>query len=309
MSAFRDLRSAAGLTISDASQLLGIDLIKIAAYENGELALRPRELQILRGLAKVAPKKPSRHDCESDIGPTGVLGVSRSVTNNAGLNRPRERTLENPLITGNDAVTETQVANVDGAQTALGLPAKRNDIVAPRRNRHSNLMRATHSEPKKETAVSDRPSYRVLCGDALELLKGLPTASVDMCMTSPPYWGHREYDVSGIGQEPTHDAYVNGLCNILQEVKRVLKEKGSLWLNIGDSYKAKSVVGIPWRVALRMIDHHDWILRNDVIWNKVKGAPDNSRWPAPGSEDTELGVFMGPEVSHGETKIYAGVQA
>lgn len=96
-------------------------------------------------------------------------------------------------------------------------------------------------------------------------------------MTSPPYWGHREYDVHGIGQEPTQDKYIRALCAVLQEVKRVLRAKGSLWLNIGDTYDAKSLVGIPWRVALCLIDRDGWILRNDVIWNKIKGGPDNSR--------------------------------
>jgi DNA modification methylase len=64
---------------------------------------------------------------------------------------------------------------------------------------------------------------------------------------------------------------------IIGEVKRVLKPTGSFWLNIGDTYHKKSLAGIPWRVALAMIDKQNWILRNSVIWNKVKGAPDNSK--------------------------------
>jgi site-specific DNA-methyltransferase (adenine-specific) len=125
-------------------------------------------------------------------------------------------------------------------------------------------------------APSTMPSYRVLCGNARDVLEKLPSESVDTCMTSPPYWGHREYEVKGIGQEPTYGAYVNALCDVLQEVRRVLKPEGSLWLNIGDSYDAKTLIGIPWRVALQLVDQGGWILRNDVIWNKVKGSPDNS---------------------------------
>lgn len=96
-------------------------------------------------------------------------------------------------------------------------------------------------------------------------------------MTSPPYWGHREYDVAGVGHEPDYAAYIRTLSAIFTEVKRVLKAEGSFWLNIGDSYDAKSLVGIPWRVALHLVDQDGWMLRNDVIWNKVKGSPDNSR--------------------------------
>jgi DNA modification methylase len=129
---------------------------------------------------------------------------------------------------------------------------------------------------RKTTAFLSAPRFQVLCGGALQILRTLPAGSADMCMTSPPYWGHREYDVHGIGQEETYTAYVLALCEILEEVKRVLRPQGSLWLNIGDSYDAKCQVGIPWRVALHMIDHDGWILRNDVIWNKVKGSPDNS---------------------------------
>jgi site-specific DNA-methyltransferase (adenine-specific) len=138
--------------------------------------------------------------------------------------------------------------------------------------------RMTSILPKNPVrSPSAQPSYRVLCGDALEVLRGLPSGSVDACMTSPPYWGHREYEVEGIGQEATYEEYVSRLYAVLQEVKRVLKDEGSLWLNIGDTYQSKSLTGVPWRVALRLMDVGGWILRNDVIWNKIKGSPDNSR--------------------------------
>ncbi len=116
-----------------------------------------------------------------------------------------------------------------------------------------------------------------LCGDSLDVLKRFPDESVDMCMTSPPYWGQREYDVPGLGLEEKWEAYVDNLCAILDQVQRVLKPQGSLWLNLGDTYQDKSLIGIPWRVALRLVDAHGWTLRNDIVWNKLKGAPDNSK--------------------------------
>lgn len=105
----------------------------------------------------------------------------------------------------------------------------------------------------------------------------MPAGTVDMCITSPPYWGHREYDTDGVGQERGFPAYIANLVAILMQVRRVLKPQGSLWLNLGDTYRDKSLTGIPWRVALQLIDEQGWTLRNDVIWNKVKGAPDNSK--------------------------------
>ncbi len=96
-------------------------------------------------------------------------------------------------------------------------------------------------------------------------------------MTSPPYWGKREYGNGGIGLEGAHSEFVANLTAVIAEVKRVLKPTGSLWLNIGDTYQNKGLVGIPWRVAFHLIDKQGWTLRNNIIWNKVKGGPDNTK--------------------------------
>jgi DNA modification methylase len=119
-----------------------------------------------------------------------------------------------------------------------------------------------------------RPLF--LCGDSLATLKELPSDSIDFCMTSPPYWGQRQYSSGGIGLEEKYQDYITYLLNIFKEVQRVLKPMGSFWLNLGDTYENKSLVGIPWRVAIAMTDQQGWVLRNNVVWNKVKGGPDNS---------------------------------
>lgn len=113
-------------------------------------------------------------------------------------------------------------------------------------------------------------------GDSLRVLRALPAGSFDCCMTSPPYWGQRQYAATGIGLEANYRQYICDLLLICDEIKRVLKPAGSFWLNIGDSYDDKRLLGIPWRVAIELTDNHAWILRNDVIWNKVKGGPDNA---------------------------------
>jgi len=80
-------------------------------------------------------------------------------------------------------------------------------------------------------------SARILCGDCLDVIKTLPAESVNCCVTSPPYWGLRDYGVDGqIGLEETPDAYVSRLVEVFREVRRVLKDDGTLWLNLGDSY-------------------------------------------------------------------------
>jgi len=114
-----------------------------------------------------------------------------------------------------------------------------------------------------------------LAGDALEVLKEIPDESIDCCITSPPYWNKRQYANGGIGLESTFTEYVEQLLRVFREVRRILKPTGSFWLNIGDSYYKKSLLNIPWRVSIRLTDE-GWILRNTVIWNKVKGGLDNT---------------------------------
>lgn len=116
-----------------------------------------------------------------------------------------------------------------------------------------------------------------ILGDSLKTLASFPSDCVDCCMTSPPYWGQRAYSGGGIGLEATYVGYLENLLAIVAEVKRVLKPTGSLWLNIGDAYQHKSLLGIPWRTALAMTDQQGWTLRNSVIWNKIKGGPDNAK--------------------------------
>lgn len=120
------------------------------------------------------------------------------------------------------------------------------------------------------------PRHRLIRGDALTVLRGMPDASADMAMTSPPYWGQREYSEPGIGHEPTAAEFADSLLEIFAELKRVLKPTGSFWLNLGDGYANKGLMGIPWRVALRMIDDQGWTLRNEVVWNKIKGGLDTA---------------------------------
>ena len=122
-----------------------------------------------------------------------------------------------------------------------------------------------------------RVSPLFVLGDALAVLREFPSDIFDCCMTSPPYWGKREYASSGIGLERDYKDFIRNLSAVCLEIKRVLKPAGSFWLNIGDSYAGKNLVGIPWRIAIELMDEQGWILRNNVIWNKIKGGPDNTK--------------------------------
>lgn len=139
-------------------------------------------------------------------------------------------------------------------------------------------------------------------GDALAVLRTLPDASVDCCVTSPPYLGLRDYGTEGqYGLEASPAEYVETMRALFSEVRRVLADDGTLWLNLGDSYASgsrssyantgkaagrvsssrptssipgKNLLGIPWRVAFALQDD-GWILRNDIIWSKPNAMPES----------------------------------
>jgi DNA modification methylase len=101
---------------------------------------------------------------------------------------------------------------------------------------------------------------------------------VDTVITSPPYWRQRRYaDPAALGGEGSVREYIAALLPVFAEVRRILKETGSFWLNLGDAYERKNLCGIPWRTAIALQDAGGWTLRNEVIWHKLKGGPDNAR--------------------------------
>lgn len=147
-------------------------------------------------------------------------------------------------------------------------------------------------------------NYKILKGDCIKSLKTLDDESVNCCVTSPPYWGLRDYGESDqLGLEETPEEYVNNMVKVFSEVKRVLTKDGTLWLNLGDSYagncsrtssgragmgkeregiylrlgdglKSKDLVGIPWRVAFAL-QADGWYLRQDIIWHKPNPMPES----------------------------------
>ena len=155
------------------------------------------------------------------------------------------------------------------------------------------------------------PSARIINADVLDGLRSLDDSSVHCCVTSPPYWGLRDYGHAGqIGLEPTPEAYVARMVEVFREVRRVLRDDGTCWVNLGDSYaqsevrnrngendefhrpcrdgvaqtgrkmqhglKPKDLVGIPWRVSFAL-QADGWWLRQDIIWHKPNPMPESVR--------------------------------
>jgi DNA modification methylase len=154
-------------------------------------------------------------------------------------------------------------------------------------------------------------TLRILNGDCRDVLRTLPDKSVQCCVTSPPYFGLRDYGVDGqIGLEATPDDFVSAMIQVFGSVRRVLRDDGTLWLNLGDSYNAynggagpssklsrgaqttqrphlpsgfglkvksakpKDLLGIPWRVAFAL-QADGWYLRSDIIWHKPNPMPES----------------------------------
>jgi DNA modification methylase len=114
---------------------------------------------------------------------------------------------------------------------------------------------------------------KILLGDARVALNEIPPACVDTIVTSPPYYRQRDYDDRRqVGIEKTAEGYVASLVEIMAECSRVLKDTGTLWLNIGDKYQKKRLLGMPWRVALAL-GEAGWNLRSDIIWHKPNAMP------------------------------------
>jgi|SRR5450755_467660 DNA modification methylase len=147
------------------------------------------------------------------------------------------------------------------------------------------------------------PTAQLHVGDARDVLATMPDESADCIVTSPPYWGKRDYGVAGqYGHEPGPAAYVETLRAVFREARRVLADRGTCWLNLGDSYSAgggaatglhaylgnsltghrapgmatKNLLGLPWRVALALQDD-GWILRNAIVWHKPNAMPESVR--------------------------------
>lgn len=116
-------------------------------------------------------------------------------------------------------------------------------------------------------------SVNILNGDCRDVLKTLPDQSVNCIVTSPPYFGLRDYGVDGqIGLEQTPAGFVAELVAVFREARRVLRDDGTLWLNLGDSYVNKNRMMIPARSAMALQDD-GWVLRDEIVWHKPRTTP------------------------------------
>lgn len=191
--------------------------------------------------------------------------------------------------------------------------------------RHQSLLAVTESLPVPSTLeIRAKPDAITLIGDCRQLLPTLESESIQCCVTSPPYWGLRDYDhPEQIGAESSPEIYVQDLVAVFREVRRVLRKDGTLWLNVGDGYarnggtgncgpnavvgntrkliqkrnckvpsvwglKDRDLMGLPWRVAFAL-QSDGWILRSRITWIKKTAMPESVKnRPTNATEDVFL---------------------
>lgn len=122
-----------------------------------------------------------------------------------------------------------------------------------------------------------QPETRIIAGDCVAGMARLPAACAHAVITSPPYWNLRDYGADGqIGREHSAAEYVARMVEVFDGVRRVLRDDGTLWLNIGDTYRGGQLCGIPWRLAFALQDA-GWRLRQEIIWSKPSPMPESVR--------------------------------
>ena len=207
---------------------------------------------------------------------------------------------------GHDIVSDDVQQMLYGLLPVAGVPELPNESPRISGSRDIAYLRDARSYNHLPSLVCSDNLSAVVTGDSAEVLRYIPESSIQSCITSPPYWSLRDYGITGqIGLEHRVSEYISNLVVIFDRVRRALRDDGTLWLNIGDSYtsggrtwrapdkknpvramdvrpatpeglKPKDLIGVPWRLAFALQDA-GWYLRADIIWNKPNCQPESVR--------------------------------
>ena len=241
----RQLRLESGKRQKDLAKAIGVDVPAYSRYEHGER--RPKRNQVLR-LARIFKTDPD------ELVAMWLADEAYSHIANDKM-ATRAATLLQEMLSGEEAVDAP-------ASEAQDTAAQHDDKPAVARNMVSKLGRSL------------MPHY--VAGDAATVMATIEDESIDCIVTTPPYWRRRTQGTESI-TATTKEEFVAELLQTMAQAWRVLKPKGSLWLNMGDDTTDGFVQGIPWRVLLQMMDAQGWRLVNEVVWNKTTTSPQGSQ--------------------------------
>lgn len=237
----KQLRLSSGKLQKDLAKAIGVDVPAYSRYEHGER--RPKREQVLR-LARIFKTDPD----ELVAAWLADEAYSRIAHDKMAT---RAATLLGEMLTG-DAPQVDEDAN------------KPKDIT------DDNVVRDMVSRMGRSVMP------HMVQGDAATVMRRIESESIDCIVTTPPYWRRRHQGTESISAT-TADDYIKEILEAMAQAWRVLKPKGSLWLNLGDDTTDGFVQGIPWRVLLPMMDKQGWQLVNEVVWNKTTTSPQGSQ--------------------------------
>ena len=241
----RQLRLESGKRQKDLAKAIGVDVPAYSRYEHGER--RPKRNQVLR-LARIFKTDPDE---------LVAMWLADEAYSHIAIDKmaTRAATLLQEMLSGEEAVDAP-------ASEAQDTAAQHDDKPAVARNMVTKLGRSL------------MPHY--VAGDAATVMATIEDESIDCIVTTPPYWRRRTQGTESI-TATTKEEFVAELLQTMAQAWRVLKPKGSLWLNMGDDTTDGFVQGIPWRVLLQMMDAQGWRLVNEVVWNKTTTSPQGSQ--------------------------------
>ena len=240
----KQLRIESGKKQKDLAKAIGVDVPAYSRYEHGER--RPKREQVLR-LARIFKTDPNE---------LVAMWLADEAYSHIAHDKmaTRAATLLSGMLEG-EASAEGQSPDTPAPQAAPAGPVVKHGLVA-------SLGRSV------------MPHYEQ--GDAATVMQRIEDESIDCIVTTPPYWRRRSHGTESI-TATTKEVFVNELLQTMAQAYRVLKPKGSLWLNMGDDTTDGFVQGIPWRVLLQMMDTQGWRLVNEVVWNKTTTSPQGSQ--------------------------------
>lgn len=258
----RLLRQERGTTQRQLAQAIGVDTPMYSRYEHGER--RPKRAQVVK-LARLL---------QTDANELVALWLAEDAMSVIGHDKmsARAATLLRETLDGVDTAALSATDKMPNA-TTMQQPV----AIAPTID--LTTVKAPHCDPAlrnmvKKLGNSTMPQYH--CGDAATVMAQIEDKSVDCIITSLPYWHLRQYKVDSI-TAPSVDEFINSILRTTAEAYRVLKDEGSLWINMADAYNDTTMQALPWRLAIKMMDLQGWMMRNDIVWNKRQGTIDGTQ--------------------------------
>ncbi len=254
----RTLRAQQGMLQRTLADAIGVDVPMYSRYEHGER--RPKREQVVK-LARLL---------HTDANELVALWLAEDALGAIGHDKMSARASQLLLEVLDRSARTSEPEQAAAPPAEAGTPVVEPAPAVDQTLRRAPVLDASQRTLLAQLPASNMPHYEQ--GDARLVMQRIEDESVDCIVTTVPYWSLRRYDTDGITAETAAD-FVDDVLRVMAECHRVIKPTGSLWLGVADTYHEHSLLALPWRLAIGMIDLQGWTLRNDVV---LKSRPNNS---------------------------------